>query len=75
MKRQLRKMSGKGDELVCEYDSAVDSKAKLKDIEDEFSKLQKSGYFAADITDGKNELIRQFDPEADILMIPAMRGG
>jgi len=34
-----------------------------------------AGWFAADISDKRNVLIREFDPNADILLIPKMQGG
>ena len=68
----MRKMSGAGDEQVAEWNETTTPEA-LKAIEEEFKSLTASGYFAADID--KNELIREFDPNANILMIPRMQGG
>lgn len=75
MIRQLRRMSGKGDEVVATWDTDTVSPEKISEIETEFNKRMKEGYFAADITDGKNELIKKFDPQADIVLIPKMQGG
>ena len=73
MTHKLRKMSGRGDETVAEWDTETVTEAKLAEIEKEFNARIKEGYFAADIN--KNELIKSFDPNADILLIPKMQGG
>lgn len=75
MYRTMVKMSGKGDEMVADYAVGVTSPERLDAIEKEFNEMLQKGYFAADITDKRNELIRTFDPAADILMIPNIRGG
>lgn len=75
MKRQLRRMGVHGDQVLAEWDTQTVDPKRLTEIETEFNDLTKKGYFAADITDGKNELIRKFDPQADIVMIPRMQGG
>lgn len=75
MQRSMVKMSGKGDEVVAEYTPGVTSPERLEQIEKEFNEMIKKGYFAADITDKKNEFIKDFDPNADILMIPKIQGG
>lgn len=72
-KHCLRRMSGKGDEVMAEWDTETASPDRLKEIETEFDKRMKEGYFAADLN--KGELIRKFDPEADTLLIPKMQGG
>ena len=33
------------------------------------------GWFAADISDKRDVLIREFDPDAEILLIPRVQGG
>ncbi len=75
MLRRLRKMSMKGDEVLQTWDTETTSPEKLKEIEKEFNEMTAKGYFAADITEGKNEIIRKFDPAADILLMPRMQGG
>jgi hypothetical protein len=35
----------------------------------------RQGFFAADVTEGRNVLINKFDPKANILLIPRVRGG
>jgi hypothetical protein len=49
----------------------------LREAERRFVELTGKGFTAATITgDGKNPIIRQFDPTAkEILMIPRLRGG
>jgi hypothetical protein len=68
-------MSHHGDDVLAEYDVDVTSPERLKAIENEFNGLMQNGYTAADITDKKDEIIHQFDPTADILLIPRMQGG
>ena len=72
--RTMRKMSHKGDERVAEYGETT-SPDRLGEIEAEFDKYMKQGWFAADVTDGKAILIKKFDPAADILLIPCVHGG
>ena len=73
MKRILRKISGKGDETVAEWDTETASPEALKKIEDEFNAKMAEGYFAADLD--KQELIKRFDPNVNIMLIPKMQGG
>ena len=68
----MRKMSGKGDECVAEWNETT-SPEELAKIEVEFKEMTKNGYFAADID--KGELIKEFDPQANILLMPHMQGG
>jgi len=46
-----------------------------KEIEDEYKQLIAQGHWAADITGKRDEIIREFDPNADILMMPKVSGG
>lgn len=79
MLRTIVKMSGKGDETVAEWDTDTVAPERLAEIDREFQEMTSKGYFAADVTvvDGtpKNEFIGVFDPQSDILMIPAIQGG
>lgn len=75
MKRVLRKLSGHGDDVVAEWDTETVSPERLKQIEQEFNTLLAQGYFAGDITDGKNTLVKEFSPDADYVMIPRVQGG
>ena len=72
MKRLLRKMSGKGDEVVASWDETT-THTDLDKIEAEFTAKMKQGFFAANLD--TNELIQEFDPKADILLIPRVQGG
>lgn len=75
MERSLRKMSGNGDDVIAEWDTETVTPERLADIEGEFRRLQARGYFAADITDGRDVLVERFDPKANLLMIPRVQGG
>jgi hypothetical protein len=76
MIRMLRKMSPAGDDTIAAaWNPDTVSPAELEKIEREFNRLTKQGYWAADITDGRDALTRKFDPRADTLMIPRVCGG
>ena len=75
MKRQMSRMSAHGDEVIAEWDTDTVSAKQLKELETEFNQRLAEGYFAANITEERNELIQRFDPNADILLIPRMQGG
>jgi len=65
-------MSGKGDEVVASWDETT-THTDLDKIEAEFTAKMKQGFFAANLD--TNELIQEFDPKADILLIPRVQGG
>jgi len=71
----LRKMSANGDDKIAEWDPQTVSPEQLHKIEAEYNALAAKGYFVADITDGRNVLVKDFDPNADLLMIPRVQGG
>jgi len=73
--RKMRKMSVGGDETIFEYDVDVTSPDRLLEIESEFNRWMMHGNFAADITDKRDVLIQEFDPTADILLMPRVSGG
>ena len=75
MKRTMRMMGPEGDKVIAEWDTEEVTQEKLDEIEAEFERRMQQGYFAADITDKRDVLVRKFDPAADILLIPQMRGG
>jgi hypothetical protein len=75
MLHTLRKLSGRGDDTIAEWDTTTVTAARLQEIETEFQYLLREGYFAADITEGRNVLVKDFDPDADLLMLPRMQGG
>ena len=45
------------------------------EIETEFREKMAAGWFAVDIHEKRNQLIREFDPNAEILLIPRVQGG
>ena len=48
---------------------------RLAEIEREFNEKVAQGWFAADISEKRDVLIREFDPNAEILLIPRVQGG
>jgi len=68
-------LSAAGDESLAEWDTETLSPQRLQEIESEFNEKMRQGFFAVDITEGRNQLIRKFDPNAEMLLIPAVRGG
>jgi hypothetical protein len=73
--RNVRVIGPDGDKTLAEWDTDTVSPEQLDDIEAQFNQKMRQGFFAADITDGRNILIKKFDPEANILLIPRVRGG
>lgn len=71
-KRMMRKLSGRGDETVAEWDETA-TPERLAEVEAEFNDLMRKGFFAADLRD--DTIIHKFDPAADILIIPRLTGG
>jgi hypothetical protein len=45
------------------------------EIETEFRDKMAAGWFAVDINGKRDKLIREFDPNAEILLIPRVQGG
>ena len=72
-KHRLTMMSKKGDAPVAEWDTATATDARIAEIETEFNDFMKKGYVAANLE--TNELIKNFDPNADAILIPRMMGG
>jgi hypothetical protein len=64
-----------GDKTLAEWDISTVSPDRLAEIEKEFNERIAQGWFAADISDKRDVLIRQFDPNADIILIPRVQGG
>ena len=73
--RKLRMLSAAGDETLAEWDSETLSPHRLQEIEAEFDAKMRQGFFGVDITDGRNKFITKFDPNAETLLLPAVRGG
>jgi len=68
-------MGPEGDKHLAEWDTETVSSQQLREIEIEFEEKVRQGFFAADITDGRNVFINKFDANAEILLIPAVKGG
>ena len=62
--RNLRVIGPDGDKTLAEWDTDTASSEQLRQIEIEFDKKMQQGFFAADITGGRNVLIKKFDPNA-----------
>ncbi len=79
--KKMRMICAGGDKTLAEWDTETVSSGRLVEIEKEFNDKMARGFFAADITvkDPKTgadgQLIREFDPNADILLIPRVQGG
>jgi hypothetical protein len=64
-----------GDKTLTEWDTETVSPQRLSEIEKEFNEKILQGWFAADISKTRDVLIREFDPNAEILLIPRVLGG
>jgi hypothetical protein len=64
-----------GDKTLAEWETESVSEQRLAEIEKEFKDKVAQGWFAADISDKKDVLIKEFDPKAEILLIPRVQGG
>jgi hypothetical protein len=73
--RKLRMLCAGGDKTLAEWNTETVSPERLREIEAEFIGRMKQGFFAADISHGRNTLTRTFDPNADTLLIPPVKGG
>ncbi len=75
MTKKMRMICAGGDKTLAEWDTETVSPQRLSEIEKEFNERVAQGWLAADITNKKDEIIRSFDPNAEILLIPRVRGG
>ena len=73
--KKLRMICAGGDKTLAEWDTETVSQQRLIEIEKEFKEKVAQGWFAADISNKKDVLIREFDPAAEILLIPRVQGG
>jgi hypothetical protein len=64
-----------GDKVIAEWDTDTINPDRLTEIETEFKERMAAGFFAVDIHEKRNQLIREFDPKAEILLIPRVQGG
>jgi len=78
--RKLRMICAGGDKTIAEWNDTT-SPQRLAEIEKEFNTKMAQGWFAADISldeltrQAKDVIIRNFDPKAEILLIPRVQGG
>jgi hypothetical protein len=61
--------------VIAEWNTDEISPDRLTEIETEFREKMAAGFFAVDIREKRNQLIREFDPNAEILLIPRVQGG
>ena len=73
--RKLCVLCPDGDRTLAEWDTCTITPDELRQIESEFEVKMRQGFFAADVTDGRNKLIKEFDRNAHILLIPRVQGG
>ena len=75
MIRTMRMLCAAGDKVIAEWDTDTINPDRLTEIETEFKERMAAGFFAVDIHEKRNQLIREFDPNAEILLIPRVQGG
>ena len=73
--KKLRMICAGGDKTLAEWDTETVTPQRLAEIEKEFNEKMAQGWFAADISDKRDVLIREFNPKAEILLIPRVQGG
>lgn len=73
--KKLRMICASGDKTLAEWDTDTVSDERLAEIEKEFKQKLAQGWFAADITEKRDVLIQEFNPAAEILLIPRVQGG
>ena len=83
MKKKVIKQMGTltGHQEIAAWDTDTVTPERLLEIEAEYNELTHQGWWAADITvdektnESKNVIIKKFDPNADILLMPLYKGG
>ena len=75
MIRSMRMLCSQGDRVIAEWDTETVRPERLAEIETEFKEKMAAGWFVVDIKEKRNQLIREFDPNAEILLIPRVQGG
>jgi hypothetical protein len=73
--RKLRMICAGGDKTLAEWDTDSITPQRIAEIEKEFNDKMAQGWFAADISEKRDVLIKEFDPKAEILLIPRVQGG
>ena len=57
----MRMLCHQGDKVVAEWDTETVSPQRLTEIETEFKEKMAAGWFAVDINEKRNQLIRDFE--------------
>jgi hypothetical protein len=73
--RKMRMLCAGGDKTLAEWDTQTISQEQLDRIEAEFNSKMREGFLAADVTDGRNILIKKFNRNVETLLIPRVQGG
>jgi hypothetical protein len=73
--RKMRMLCAGGDKTLAEWDTQTISQEQLDRIEAEFNSKMREGFLAADVTDGRNVLIKKFNRNVETLLIPRVQGG
>ena len=73
--RKMRMLCAGGDKTLAEWDTQTISQEQLDSIEAEFNSKMREGFLAADVTDGRNVLIKKFNRNVETLLIPRVQGG
>ena len=72
---KLRMICAGGDKTLAQWDTETVNAQRLAEIEKEFNEKIAQGWLAADISEKRDVLIREFDPNSEILLIPRVQGG
>jgi hypothetical protein len=73
--RKMRMLCAGGDKTLAEWDTQTITQEQLDRIEAEFNSKMREGFLAADVTDGRNILIKKFNRNVETLLIPRVQGG
>lgn len=73
--KKLRMICAGGYKTLAEWDTDTVSAQRLVEIEKEFNEKMAQGWSAVDISEKRDVVIREFDPNAEILLIPRVQGG
>lgn len=72
----MRRLDSTGDTTITEWDAETITDEEIEEAAAAFRKELDAGFFAYGVKDGKGEVIRDFDPAADeIVLRPAIQGG
>jgi hypothetical protein len=73
--RKMRMLCAGGDKTLAEWDTQTITQEQLDRIEAEFNSKMREGFLAADVTDGRNVLVKKFNRNAETVLIPRVQGG